>query len=157
MLSISFALSSAEIDLVRTLFREYETWLNMDLCFQGFEQELATLPGRYAPPGGALLLAYHDGAPAGCIALRGIDAEVCEMKRLFVRPAFRGLGIGRALAERVLDEARRAGYRIMRLDTLDFLREAIALYEALGFRRIEPYYANPLEGVIYWEKDLIDK
>ncbi|MDH4196431.1 MAG: GNAT family N-acetyltransferase [Candidatus Aminicenantes bacterium] len=140
--------------IMRRLFREYQELLGVDLCFQGFEDELAELPGKYAPPTGALLLAFDGEEAQGCVALRGIAPGVCEMKRLYVRPAYRGQGLGRTLAEAVIAEGRRIGYRTMRLDTLEKLREAIGLYESLGFRRIPPYYANPLPGVIYWELDL---
>ena len=146
---------AADMDDVRTLFREYEAWLDHDLCFQGFAQELASLPGKYAPPSGRLYLAETRGALAGCIALREFAPGVCEMKRLFVRESARGLGLGRALARRVIDDARAIGYRAMRLDTLpDRMASANALYEALGFRDIPAYYANPLPGVRYMELDL---
>jgi len=136
---------------IRELFREYQESLGVDLCFQGFEAELADLPGKYAPPTGALILGLKGNNAAGCVALREIEPGVCEMKRLYVRPAHRGQGLGRALAEKIIAEGRRLGFRTMRLDTLEQLREAIGLYESLGFRRIPPYYANPLPGVIYWE------
>lgn len=142
-----------EMDAVRALFREYESWLAFDLCFQSFEAELAALPGRYAPPSGRLLLAEVGGEVAGVIALRAFDEDgVCEMKRLWVRPVFQGHGVGRALAERLVAEARAIGYRAMRLDTLpDRMKSANALYDSLGFRDIPAYYANPLPGVRYME------
>lgn len=146
-----------EMDGVRVLFREYEAWLDHDLCFQSFEQELATLPGAYAPPAGRLLLAEVGGETAGVIALRPFAAEdgVCEMKRLWVRPAFQGHGAGRALTTRLIAEARAIGYRAMRLDTLPGpMKPANALYESLGFRDIPAYYANPLADVRYMERDL---
>jgi GNAT superfamily N-acetyltransferase len=147
--------ADADMDDVRTLFREYEAWLEHDLCFQGFEQELLGLPGRYAPPAGRLYLAEVSGLLAGCIALRACSPGVCEMKRLFVRDSARGLGLGRALAQRVIDDARAIGYRAMRLDTLpDRMAPANALYEALGFRDIPAYYDNPLPGVRYMELPL---
>lgn len=142
------------IAAVRTLFREYEGFLNVDLCFQGFEDELAGLPGKYAPPEGALLLALEGADVCGCVALRKLEPGVCEMKRLFVRPKYRGLGLGQALAEAIIAQAKAKGYAAMRLDTLARLAEAIRLYEQLGFREITPYYHNPLPGVSYWELDL---
>ncbi len=145
----------ADLDDVRELFREYEGWLQADLCFQGFEQELVALPGRYAPPAGRLLLAELDGRLAGVIALRAIGDGVCEMKRLYVRDFARGHGVGRALAGRLVAEAKAAGYRAMRLDTLpDRMVPANTLYESLGFRDIPAYYPNPLPGVRYLELDL---
>jgi ribosomal protein S18 acetylase RimI-like enzyme len=140
--------------LVRELFREYAAELNVDLCFQGFEQELAGLPGRYAPPSGGLWLATVDNHTAGCVALRGLDAERCEMKRLYVRPAFRRGGVGRALAERTLAAAAESGYRLLLLDTLSHMHEAIALYRSLGFREVEPYCHNPLATAVYLGRGL---
>jgi GNAT superfamily N-acetyltransferase len=140
-----------EIRTVRALLREYEMELGVDLCFQGFDQELADLPGDYAGPRGALLLAEVDGAVAGCVALRAIDAATCEMKRLYARPAFRGRGVGRALVAAIMAEARRIGYVRMRLDTLPMMTEAQALYERLGFVDIPPYRENPVPGTRYLE------
>ena len=148
------ALTASDFDVARTLFREYQQWLDVDLCFQGFEEELATLPGRYAPPGGRLLLAWDGADAAGCAALRPLEEGICEMKRLFVRPGYRGCGLGRLLAARIVNEATAAGYAAMRLDTLDSLVGAMRLYESLGFERRGPYYANPLPGVVYWERAL---
>lgn len=139
---------------VRSLFEEYAAWLDVDLCFQGFAEELASLPGKYAPPDGRLFVATVDGRPAGCIALRRLDAATGEVKRLYVRPEGRGLGIGSALARRVVDEARKIGYERLVLDTLERMPSARRIYESLGFRRTEPYYANPLAGVIYMALDL---
>ncbi|HVO37972.1 MAG TPA: helix-turn-helix domain-containing GNAT family N-acetyltransferase [Spirochaetia bacterium] len=148
----------ADIRAARTLMKEYVRFLGVDLSFQGFEEELAALPGKYVPPSGALFLArapardgHSVGVPAGCVALRKLAPGICEMKRLFIRPRFRGLGLGRALAERVIDEGRALGYRVMRLDTLDRLKSAVGLYRSLGFRRIPPYYENPMPGVMFWE------
>ena len=139
----------------RGLFREYEAWLGLDLCFQNFERELAELPGAYASPTGRLLLAYEDDQLAGCVALRKLGDGVCEMKRLFLRPQFHGQGRGRELAERIIDEARDAGYKRMRLDTLpQQMGKAIALYRALGFKEIEPYYENPVTGAMFMELKL---
>ena len=158
MLTIVPALTSADVDSVRALFREYEQSLGVDLCFQGFEEELASLPGKYAPPSGRLLIALDDaGDAAGCVALRPLGDGICEMKRLYLRPTLRGKGAGRALTLRVMDEARAAGYRTMRLDTLPMMKEAHKLYEALGFRRIAPYYPNPVPGAIYMERRLRGK
>lgn len=145
------ATSAADIERVKDLFREYEQSLDVDLCFQGFEQELAGLPGAYAPPRGRLLLAMDGGGAAGCVALRPIGPGACEMKRLYVRPEFRGRHLGRRLAERVLTEARVIGYAWMRLDTLPSMKEAIAMYRSLGFEEIPPYYANPVAGALFME------
>lgn len=154
MTTIRSAETPADIAAIRTLFREYADWLGIDLSFQGFEEELAELPGDYAPPAGCLLLGEIGHAPAGCIALRPLEAGIGEVKRLYMRPAFRGHGLGRRLAERVVAEARAIGYRALRLDTLDRLAEANTLYASLGFRRIDPYYHNPNEGALYYELDL---
>lgn len=144
------ALSPQDVALARELFVEYGESLGFSLCFQGFDEELATLPGRYAPPGGAILLAFEDGAPAGCVALRALEpAGRCEMKRLFVREAFRGRGIGRALAEAVITRARELGHREMVLDTLDTMTEATRLYRSLGFEDVPPYTFNPLPNAVY--------
>lgn len=149
------AKSSAEIEQARTLFREYEAWLGLDLCFQNFERELAELPGQYAPPNGRLLLAFDDERLAGCVALRKLSDDVCEMKRLFLRPDFQRRGLGRQLVDAILSEARATGYRRMRLDTLpDHMGKAIALYRSLGFREIEPYYNNPVPGALFMEVEL---
>ena len=150
--------SPAGLEPVRAIFREYAQGLGVDLCFQDFETELATLPGEYAPPRGALLLASVGGRLAGCCALRPMDAadypNAAEMKRLYVRRAFRGLGVGRQLAEAVLDAARQAGYSSVLLDTLDDMEAARALYEDLGFEAIPPYYHNPIAGAHYLKADL---
>jgi len=147
--------TTSDMEAVRTLFREYERFLGVDLCFQGFEEELATLPGRYAPPQGRLLLAQVGEQAAGCVALRPLqEAGVCEMKRLFIRPAYRGQGLGLMLAQRIIHAAITVGYTVMRLDTLDTLERAMQIYETLGFQRCAPYYANPLPGVVYWERTL---
>jgi len=147
-----------ELDEVRAIFREYAEGLGVDLCFQNFEEELATLPGEYASPRGALLLARVDGEVAGCCGLRPLDTadypNASEMKRLYVRKAFRGFGLGRRLAEAVLDAARQAGYACVLLDTLDDMEAARALYEDLGFEDIPPYYHNPIAGAHYLKADL---
>jgi ribosomal protein S18 acetylase RimI-like enzyme len=143
-----------EVDEVRQLFQEYEDFLGVDLCFQSFQEELASLPGKYGPPDGVLLIAIDGQNSVGCVALRKLEEGICEMKRLFVRPKYRGQGLGRRLAKQIIDEAVKLGYSSMRLDTLDKLIEAIRLYESLGFKRRDPYYHNPLSGVLYWELEL---
>jgi GNAT superfamily N-acetyltransferase len=153
-IDIGRAESPEQLDEVRGLFREYEGFLRVKLCFQSFEAELAGLPGDYAAPAGALFLAMDGGRGAGCVALRKLGEGIGEMKRLFVRPEYRGQGLGRALARRVMEEAVAAGYGRMRLDTLARLKEAMRLYESLGFKQISPYRANPLEDVVYWELPL---
>lgn len=150
--------SAAEMETVREIFREYAGTLGIDLGFQDFEAELAALPGDYAAPRGHLLLAQVDGAIAGCCALRPLDAadypNASEMKRLYVRKAFRGFGLGRELAEAMLDQARRAGYACVLLDTLDGMESARALYTDLGFEEIPPYYHNPIAGSHYLKVDI---
>ncbi len=154
LMQILQALTPEQIAAARGLFQDYAAWLRIDLCFQGFAAELATLPGCYAPPRGRLLLATGPDGAAGCVALRPADDTVCEMKRLFVRPAFQGRGLGRALAQRVISEARGAGYSTMVLDTLPFMRSAIQLYEALGFVRRSGYYNTPLPETVFMELQL---
>ena len=145
--------SPAEMEAVRTIFREYADTLGVDLCFQDFETELANLSGDYSAPRGALLLAQVEGAIAGCCALRPLDTadypNASEMKRLYVRKAFRGFGLGRELVEAMLDRARQAGYACVLLDTLDDMESARALYTDLGFEEIPPYYHNPIAGAHY--------
>jgi GNAT superfamily N-acetyltransferase len=149
------AQTANEIEQARLLFREYADWLQIDLCFQNFEKELVNLPGEYAPPAGRLLLAYQDSQLAGCAALRRIDDGVCEMKRLFLRAAFRGRGLGRQLIEAIMREATQIGYERLRLDTLPpRMNDAIALYRSYGFKEILPYYDNPVAGAIFMELDL---
>jgi putative acetyltransferase len=152
---IDFAETPEQIQQVRELFLEYANSLNFSLCFQDFDKELAELPGGYAPPEGRLLLAVCDGAVAGCVALHKLAPQICEMKRLYLRPAHRGKGLGRVLCERVLSEAREIGYRQLRLDTVEpSMKDAVAMYRRMGFREIAPYCSNPIPGAKYMELDL---
>ncbi len=144
--------ADSEIQEARRLFAEYAEWLGVNLCFQNFEKELAELPGDYATPGGRLLLAVEDNQVAGCVALRKIGQGIGEMKRLYVRPAFRGKGLGRTLTETVIKAAREIGYQRLRLDTLPGkMDQAIAMYRSLGFTNIERYYNNPYETAAFME------
>lgn len=149
-----------QLAATRLIFREYAEQLGVDLCFQNFEAELAALPGDYQAPSGALLLALVDGQVAGCGAMRPLAdadyANACEMKRLYVRRAFRGFGLGRQIAQALLDRAMQAGYSNMLLDTLDDMEAARDLYESLGFDEIPPYYFNPIPGAHYLRADLSD-
>jgi putative acetyltransferase len=147
--------SAEQVEQAHVLFLEYGNSLGFSLCFQSFDKELAGLPGGYAPPDGRLLLAEFENQLAGCIALRKLGAGICEMKRLYVRPSFRGKRLGRVLAETIINEARTIGYQSMRLDTVDpVMKDAIAMYRKLGFREIAPYCVNPNPGVIYMELEL---
>jgi len=150
------AQSEHEIQQVRELFAEYVAWLGINLCFQNYEKELAELPGDYAPPGGRLLLVIdEDGRAAGCAALRDLGKGVCEMKRLFVRPEFRGQHLGERLVDMILNDARAIGYQCIRLDTLPGkMDRAIAMYRARGFKDIAPYYNNPVVGAAFMELTL---
>ena len=151
-LTITEAQSPADIIAVRTLFTEYASWLGFSLAYQNFDEELASLPGRYSGATGRLLLARVDEAPAACGAIRRLEDSVCEIKRLFVRPAFRGLGLGRALVEKLISDARDLGYSTMRLDTVaEKMGDAVRLYKALGFHEIPAYYPNAPAGTIYLE------
>ena len=155
MTEITEALNEQQITDARGLFRDYEAWLGMSLCFQSFEEEVATLPGRYARPGGRLYVAYIEAEPVGCIALRKLEPGVCEMKRLYLRESARGLGLGVRLIEQVIADAQEIGYAKMRLDTYPpKMGKAVSLYEAHGFYEIPPYYDNPHAGVLYMEKTL---
>jgi GNAT superfamily N-acetyltransferase len=155
--SLSFfqAESAAQIAQARDLFLEYAQSLGFSLCFQNFDQELAGLPGDYAPPEGRLLLVEWEGQLAGCIALHPLEPGICEMKRLYLRQQFRGHGLGRALAERIIAEAREIGYRRMRLDTVEpVMKDAVAMYRKLGFNEVAPYRSNPIAGAMYMELEL---
>ena len=147
--------SPAQLAQARELFLEYAQSLGVNLCFQNFEQELAELPGHYAPPDGRLLLAEYQGQLAGCVALHQWEPGVCEMKRLYLRPTFRGKGLGRVLAETIIAEARTIGYQHMRLDTIEpIMKDAVEMYRKLGFREIAPYRPNPIAGAMYMELQL---
>jgi GNAT superfamily N-acetyltransferase len=149
------AQGDAEIEQARALFGEYAAWLQISLCFQDFDRELAELPGAYAPPTGRLFLAVENEQVAGCVALRRIDPETAELKRLFVRPAFRGRGLGRTLTEASIAAAREIGYQRLRLDTLpDRMDQAVRLYSELGFAEIRPYYDSPVAGTRFMELKL---
>ena len=147
--------SGEDIQKAHQLFEEYAAGVGISLCFQNFDQELASLPGKYSPPSGRLLLAYSDKQLAGCIALRQLDSDTCEMKRLFVRSEFRGKGLGRVLVDAIIKEARNIGYKHMRLDTLPGRMDtAIGLYRAIGFHEIPPYNDNPVEDATFMELGL---
>ncbi len=154
-LSIAPANTVEEVARIRELFLEYAQSLRFSLCFQSFDKELVGLPGDYAPPDGRLLLGTYDSAPAGCVALHKLAPEICEMKRLYVRPQFRGKGFGRVLAERIIADGRQIGYKQLRLDTVEpMMRAAVAMYRRLGFGEIPPYRENPIEGALYMELQL---
>ena len=156
MLRITQATSPTDVEQARELFKEYETSLGISLCFQNFAEELANLPGEYAPPRGRLLLAREFDQLVGCIALRPVSATTCEMKRLFLRPAYRSRGLGRVLVEALIEEARKIGYTHMRLDTIsDRMGRAIELYKSIGFVEIEPYYHTPVDTTKFMELDLV--
>lgn len=154
VIEVVSARSGGELESIRRLFREYSELVSAALCFQGFEEELAGLPGKYAPPDGMLLLARDAGGDAGCVAMKRLDARSAEMKRLFVRNAYRGTGLGRRLTRMVIDQATNAGCSRLVLDTLPHLTEAIALYRKLGFRDCAPYLAEPTPGALCFELSL---
>jgi GNAT superfamily N-acetyltransferase len=154
-LTFAQAQSPTQVAQARELFLEYAQSLGFSLCFQNFDRELAELPGDYAPPEGRLLLVGYDGQLAGCVALHAHAPGICEMKRLYLRPQFRGKGLGRALAERIITEARQIGYHRMRLDTVEpVMKDAVAMYRKLGFKEVAPYRPNPIAGAMYMELNL---
>lgn len=153
-LRVEVASNPSEVETARRLFQQYAAELGVDLCFQGFAEELRTLPGLYAPPEGRLLLGWLGDQAVGCVGLRPRSADMCEMKRLFLQPSFRNAGFGRTLADRVVAEARSIGYRCMVLDTLASMKSALTLYHSLGFRPCPAYYPNPLPDVVYLELPL---
>src|SRR5512134_507435 len=154
MAAVWLATSLGEIDAVRRLFREYAATLNVDLGFQQFDDEVAGLPGPYAPPAGRLLLASVEGEVAGCVAVRPLGAGACELKRLYVRPRFRGCGLGAELAQCAINQAREGGYHLIRLDTLPTMTAAQSLYRRLGFHEVAPYYSTPVAGTVFFERTL---
>ena len=154
-LAFAQAESAAQIAQARELFLEYAQSLGFSLCFQNFDKELEGLPGDYTPPEGRLLLAEYEGQLAGCVALHKLEPRICEMKRLYLRTRFRGNGLGRALAERIIAEARQIGYQRMRLDTVEpVMKDAVAMYHKIGFKEIAPYRPNPIAGAMYMELKL---
>lgn len=156
MAEIRWARIPGDLIAIRSLFQEYADSLDFELDFQDFREELETLPGKYAPPLGAILVARENGETVGCVAVRPLRDEICEMKRLYVKPSHRGKRLGRELALAIIDEARRLGYKVMRLDTVEAMKEASALYRALGFRRIDAYCYNPLPDAMYFELELAE-
>ncbi len=149
MVNLIEARSPQEIKAAADLFREYNTFLNVDLCFQGFEQELASLPGKYAPPKGEIILAEYQNEIVGCVAVRPFEGNICEMKRLYVKPKAQGLKIGKLLTEAIIKKSKALGYQSIQLDTLEKLEVALKMYEKMGFKTMKPYYENPLEQVVY--------
>lgn len=154
MIDIRPAILPDDLPTIRRLFREYAAGLDIDLCFQDFDAELAALPGKYAVPAGRILLAWDGAEAVGCVALRPIDSGTCEMKRLYLRPQARGAQLGRRLAERICQEAREAGYARICLDTLPSMNQAVKLYTSLGFRPTEPYVYNPIQDALFLALEL---
>ncbi len=146
--------TNQDLEDIKQLFREYQRFLQVDLCFQDFEKELVQLPAKYTEPEGAIFLAKVDGQPAGCVALWKLEEGICEMKRLYVKPEFQGLGLGKQLTEIIMEEAKNKGYKTMKLDTLKRLQAANYIYHTLGFAEIKPYNFNPEVDVVYFEKEL---
>ena len=154
MITVRSATTDNEIEIIRTLFAEYQSHIGVDLSFQHFDLELSLLPGEYSSPDGCLLLAYTNDEVVGCVAVRKMSDDICELKRMYARPDFRGLGIGRQLALVAIELARRTGYHRMRLDTLSSMTAAIMLYQSLGFTSIPPYRHNPIPGALFMELEL---
>lgn len=154
MAEIRWAMIPGDLIAVRSLFQEYADSLDFELDFQDFREEMETLPGKYAPPLGSILLARENGETVGCVAVRPLGEDICEMKRLYVRPAYRGKRLGRELALAIIEEAKRLGYKAMRLDTVVAMKEASALYRTLGFQTIYAYCYNPLPDAMYFELKL---
>ena len=151
MISYKISKSQKDFEKAKELFIEYKNSLNLDLCFQKFHEEISDLPSQYSEPSGCIILCYENKKPTGCIALRKFEGDTCEMKRLYLRPEARGKGIGRVLANKIIEKAKELGYKKMQLDTLETMKEAIALYKSMGFKVIAPYRFNPLDGVVYME------
>lgn len=153
-MKLVFVESEKHLTSIRELFLEYAESLGFSLCFQNFDKELANLPGDYSPPDGRLILALDLNKPIGCVALRKLEKHICEMKRLYIKPEMRGMGLGEQLVRTVIDEAVKIGYMKMRLDTVPKMKEAIDLYRKIGFKEVGPYRENPIEGALYMEMDL---
>ena len=153
-MKLVFVESEKHLTSIRELFLEYAESLGFSLCFQNFDKELANLPGDYSPPDGRLILALDENKPIGCVALRKLEKDICEMKRLYIKPEMRGIGLGEQLVRTVIDEAVKIGYMKMRLDTVPKMKEAIDLYSKIGFKEVGPYRENPIEGAMYMEMDL---
>lgn len=154
MLEFISVKSDKDLIIVRDLFKEYASSLGFDLCFQNFDKEIAELPGEYVPPDGRLIIAKYKSEIVGCVALKKLSNSVCEMKRLYIKPEYRGKGIGRALVNFIINEAHEIGYTFMRLDTVPAMNQAISLYRSIGFYEIEPYRYNPIPGAMYLELNL---
>ncbi len=154
MFKIIEAQSQEEINIAKKLFQEYASSIDFNLCFQNFDEELKEIQTMYSPPYGCLLLAYLDNKPIGCVAFRKLEDDKCEMKRMYVKPQYRNKGVGRTLAEKIIEKAKSAGYKKMRLDTASTMKEALSLYRSLGFKEIQPYIHNPIKGTIFLELNL---
>jgi ribosomal protein S18 acetylase RimI-like enzyme len=154
LITYKTAKSEEDFKTAKEIFLEYKNSLNLDLCFQKFHEEISDLPSQYSEPAGCIILCYDNNEPIGCIALRKFEGDTCEMKRLYLRPEARGKGSGRVMANKIVEKAKQFGYKKIRLDTIETMKEAIALYKTMGFKVIAPYRFNPLEGVIYMELEI---